>query len=301
VEGIQTNGVAQAAGSSRTSKATLNPPTIKSIQATSEGAVRLLWSKVKKGTKYVVYRSVTKTGNYKKIGMTKKTSYTDKTGKAFQTYYYKVTTVGKNNAGKRTESKRSKPGKATVRKQAKKTAYVGDSIFTGFPLYGVLSDTDSHRVFAKIGINPQSFLSSDLMSGLLGYDPDRVFLMLGVNSLAGNATTTYIDYILKYYQKIVDQCLNKNPNMEVILIGVAPVSSGASVSLSAVHQYNQALQKLFGTSKYKKNVHYCSLDHVLGDGNGYLRAEYSGGDGIHWNRAAYVKVLSALDAYVKEL
>jgi lysophospholipase L1-like esterase len=268
--------------------------------ATSKGALRFTWGKIQNANKYVIYRATEKTGEYIEIGSTKKNTYTDKSGKALHTYYYKVMAVGTDKNGELVASTLSKAQKAKVRKKAKKTAYVGDSIFTGFPLYGVIRNTSSHKVYAKVGINTKSFLSSDLMRKLLKYNPDRMFIMLGVNSLPGKVNSKYMDYILGYYQKIINQCLKKNPDMEIIVIGVAPVSRSANVRLSKVHQYNKKLKKMFSASKYKDNVHYCSLDSVLGDKSGYLPSKYSAGDGVHWKSSAYRKVRDALNDFAKE-
>lgn len=58
----------------------------------------LKWKKVKDAKKYVVYRSTSANGKYKKIATISKLTYTDKGVKKGKTYYYKIvpqTTVGK--------------------------------------------------------------------------------------------------------------------------------------------------------------------------------------------------------------
>ncbi len=54
------------------------------------GKIKVSWSKVTGANGYEIYRSTSKSGTYSLIGTSKSTSYTDKTAKVNQTYYYKV-------------------------------------------------------------------------------------------------------------------------------------------------------------------------------------------------------------------
>ena len=102
----------------------LDKPVIKKLTPTSK-QVKITWNKVKNAQSYEVYRK-TKNGEFKKIGTTKKTSYTDKTVKANTEYSYRL--VAKN------KYMTSKPGKAKstvtfaapsgVKATAKKASFV---------------------------------------------------------------------------------------------------------------------------------------------------------------------------------
>lgn len=59
----------------------------------SKGKLTLTWKKAKDATQYVVYRSESKNGKYKKVSTVKATTYADKVKKG-TTYYYKVVPVG---------------------------------------------------------------------------------------------------------------------------------------------------------------------------------------------------------------
>lgn len=59
----------------------------------SKGKLTLTWKKAKDATQYVVYRSESKNGKYKKMATVKSTTYIDKVKKG-RTYYYKVVPVG---------------------------------------------------------------------------------------------------------------------------------------------------------------------------------------------------------------
>ena len=70
-------------------------PKLKSISNTSSG-VKITWGKVKGADTYRVYRK-TKGGEWKYLGSTSKTGYTDKTAKSGTKYYYAVR--ARNEAG----------------------------------------------------------------------------------------------------------------------------------------------------------------------------------------------------------
>ena len=64
----------------------------------SSGHPQLSWAKITGASKYAVYRSTSKSGDYSKIGSTTSVSYTDKTAKAGKTYYYKVKAINTKSA-----------------------------------------------------------------------------------------------------------------------------------------------------------------------------------------------------------
>ncbi len=63
---------------------------ITSISSSKSKQVAIKWKKVKGATNYQVYRSTSLDGKYKKIGTTKKTSYTDKKATGGKAYYYRI-------------------------------------------------------------------------------------------------------------------------------------------------------------------------------------------------------------------
>ncbi len=71
---------------------------ISSIKNSKKGQVAVKYNKVKDAKQYVIYRADKKNGTFKKIGTSKKTSYTDKNVKKGKTYYYKVVATGTNKA-----------------------------------------------------------------------------------------------------------------------------------------------------------------------------------------------------------
>lgn len=71
---------------------------ISSIKNSKKGQVAIKYNKVKDAKQYVIYRADKKNGEFKKIGTSKKASYTDKKVKKGKTYYYKVVATGTNKA-----------------------------------------------------------------------------------------------------------------------------------------------------------------------------------------------------------
>lgn len=274
---------------------TLTTPQISKCTATFSSTIRLAWNKIPHTGKYEIYRAKSRKGEYKCIAHTRKPRYTDKTGKVFTTYYYKVKAVP-DDSQTYSDSRYSKVVSATVRKNAKKIAYVGDSIMTGFRNYGVIKGKNN-REFAKIGIHTYNFYTSDYMKNLLQYNPDRMIIMLGMNSLGGNPGKTQIDSILNPYKKILNACHKKNPNMEIIVMGVSPTRNSSEVNNTAIRRFNKYLKKYAKTKTY---IHYFDTVSFLSDQSGSLKASYSGGDGIHWSKAGYEVTYKKLQSFLKE-
>lgn len=70
---------------------------ISSLTSKKKKQVVVKWKKVKGATQYEVYRATSKKGKYKKIGTSKKTTYTDKKATGGKRYYYKVRVCKKIN------------------------------------------------------------------------------------------------------------------------------------------------------------------------------------------------------------
>lgn len=276
----------------------LSKPAIGSVFATSKSTIRLVWIPVKGAQQYEVYRSKSKKKGFECIGTTKKTSYTDKKGKALTTYYYKIRAVRKNAAtGVAEYSPYSITMKKKMRKIVKTTAYAGDSLMVGLLNYGKITDNHKQKVFAKIGIGTQAYYESDLLTQLLAYKPDRLFIMLGVNDIAGNPTEKQMDNMIRYYKAILKSCVKKNPDMEIFVLGVSPVGKSSSVSLNTINYYNRKMERQVVPLD---NVYYYDLCLELAGNDGYLKPEYVAGDGLHWTSKTYDTVLKAMKEMVKE-
>lgn len=273
-------------------------PVLACVFATNKAEIKLRWTPAKNAQKYVIYRATSKKGKYKKIATTKKTLYVDKKGTQLKTYYYKVRAMKKNGTTKKwVYGAYSNIMKKKVRKIAKKTAYAGDSLTVGLLDYGRVTESESKKVFAKVGIGTAAYYNSDLLKDLLEYNPDRLFIMLGVNDLAGNPADSYMNTVIAYYKSILKACIKKNPDMEIFVMAVAPVGENAPVSMSVIDAYNMKMEDVLLTMD---NVYYYDLKWDLADERGYLKPEYMASDGLHWKAAAYDVMLKVQKDLIKE-
>lgn len=85
-----------------------------SVSTVTSHSVKLTWKKSPRAKKYLIYRSSSKEGKYKKIATTSKLHYKDKNLKAGTIYYYKVRAV-KNVDGRNIYSPYSKTIKARTK------------------------------------------------------------------------------------------------------------------------------------------------------------------------------------------
>lgn len=278
--------------------AKLSKPFIGSVTATSKATIKLLWIPVENAQKYEVYRSTSKKGPYTRIATTKKTKYTDKTGQQLSTYYYKIRAVGKDaGSNQNIYSPYSIVMKKKVRKIAEKTAYAGDSLMVGLINYGKIKENSSQKIFAKVGISTSAFYKSELMTNLLDYNPDRLYIMLGVNDMPGNPSEKYMDTTIAYYRKILQACMKKNPDIEIFVMGVSPIGKKSTISLDKINYYNRKMEKKVVPLK---NVYYYDLALDIAGDDGYLKPEYVAADGLHWTSRTYDVVLKAMKECVKE-
>lgn len=273
----------------------LDRPVITCTERTAS-KVRLAWKEVKRATRYYVYRSKEKDGKYKLIGSTKKLAYTDKTVKSGKTYYYKIFAAGKNKKGKRIYSKYSKILEVTTKKKVKKTAYVGDSVMSGLAVYSILSGSGKKCIY-KVGCSAYSFYNGKTMDELLDYNPDRMYIMLGMNSLEGSPSDTQLDKILSSYKAIIQECLEQNPDLQVIVLPVSPTRPSASVSNKYINKFNEKLKAM----AENLGLYYYDYTSFLKDTDGSMKKSYSARDGIHWTKSAYRVFLDELDTYGEKL
>ena len=196
-------------------------------------SVTLSWKTNKCAQKYVIYRSKSKDGKYQKIGSTKKNTFRDRGLKSESTFYYRVCAVGPSRDGLTSHvTSGYKTVKAVTKKKVSKTVYIGDSLMQGIREYHIINNGNGKRVITKIGISPSGFVRSSYMSQVLSYNPDRVYIMIGLNAIEGHPSDKYLDQTLGYTRQIIQKISSKNSQAQIVLLPVAPVRPGASASQS---------------------------------------------------------------------
>lgn len=280
----------------------LGKPSPKVSKKTSS-SITLSWKKVKNAEKYYIYRGKKKSGTYKKIGKTSKLKYVDKYLVANTTYYYKVVAVGVYAEDKTVLSKKSNAVKAKTKKivystklDNVKTAYVGDSIMYGMGAYNMVKGKN-RKVIAEVGITPDNYWKSSITDDLLDYEPARIYIMLGMNSLVGTPSDQQMDAAIKYIKQLIVACQTQREGARVIILPVSPVAPGAPVKNQYINKFNKKLK----TMAKNKKVRYYDYTADFKDASGNMKSAYSASDGIHWTASAYKLFKAKLDAYEKTL
>jgi lysophospholipase L1-like esterase len=272
------------------------PKGVQVVQRTSS-TITLKWKKVKNAKQYEIYCKKKGAKSYKKVAVTKKLTYKNKKRKAKTVYCYKVLAVTKDNEGKRIQSPYSKVKKVTTKPEVKKIAYVGDSVMCGMANY-LNNKKKGRRVIGKIGISTWNFWRGEYMDKVLDYNPDRIYIMLGVNSLVGTPSKQHCDAVVADYKKIIRLCKKNNPNVEIIILSVAPCTATCKeTSNRYINMYNKKQKKM----AKEKGLLYFDFSSEFKDSTGYLKHEYNGGDGLHWSAAGCLKFKKLLNAYNKKL
>lgn len=182
--------------------------------------------------------------------------------------------------------------------EMKGTLFIGDSRTEGLALYTNLSDT---TFYAQKGLTVKSiftepFIKDDqetitVLEALKKYRYSKIFIMLGVNELGWS----YSDVFFEQYSKLVEQILDLQPNAQIYIQSILPVSKEKSesdpyINKNRINSYNQMLKQI----AQKWQVTYLPVDDKLKDQNGYLPKEASV-DGIHLNRTYCLKWLNAIE------
>lgn len=257
--------------------------------------VTLNWTQRTRAEKYEVYYAVKKKGRYKRIAVTKNTSCTITRLKEKKKYFFKVIAVGHSTARKRVVSEDSNLINIVTKPKVRKTAYVGDSVMSGMDSYGVVKGKGK-KVICKIGVNTYNFYNGSIMDTLLDYQPDRMYIMLGMNSLVGSPNSVQLDGLVEYYSKIIKECKKGNKDIQIVILSVSPTRS-TQVKNSSVKMFNNKIKALAKREK----VYYYDYTSFLKDSDGRLSKKYAIEDGIHWNLTAYQIFKKRLDAYGKGL
>lgn len=182
--------------------------------------------------------------------------------------------------------------------------FIGDSISTGYSLYGFLSDKN---VYAKVGLNPSTILTKSVatcygdigISTMLSYTmPKRVYIMLGSNGIqwlsVGNmlqSTDTLVD--------LIKECC---PGCDVVIISVPPVTADYDSTvedvdvMAKINEYNTSLSSYCTAN----GMLFVDAASILKDETGYFNKTYAESDGMHFKSSAYKTLLSKIQSDVTE-
>ncbi|MCR5452103.1 MAG: hypothetical protein K6F00_05685 [Lachnospiraceae bacterium] len=275
-------------------KISLDKVKLTSALSYENGKIVLKWSKIKNADRYEVYRSETGKDGFEKLASTKKTKYTDKKTKKLKTYSYKVrAVVDESDLVQESFGKFSKTVEKTCRKAPERSAYLGDSVMSGFGIYGVLGSDE--RSFAERSLRVNG-LFYDILPDVINYHPERVYIMIGTNEVVGNPSVTEIKSRIEKYDDVIEGLYKRNRNVEVVVMGIGPTRNCIRITNSTVKRYNKVLK---GICKKHPCSRYYDTTKVLKDSEGRLRGDYAASDGIHWSVSAYKAVYADLKKFMK--
>lgn len=280
----------------------LSQAVLKKITAKSNTSLKLEWKKEKEAGYYRIYRASKKQGDYQEIAGTKNTCYTDKSCEKHKTYYYKIQAcISKEDASR--NSKLSKAMAGRTKNQPKSVVFAGDSITEGLKTYHQLEKIKTpgkKHVIAHRGLGTLSFQTNGVFGGktavdkIIDYQPDRLYLMLGMNEVSYRNQKD----MLKNYAEILQQIQEESPKTEIVLVSVAPVTRNVTKTnkgFNNIAKWNRNVKKL--AKEYQ--CYYMDCTNTLADSKGYLK--YNGGDGIHWNLKGYGAFVKQIIRFEKKI
>lgn len=169
-------------------------------------------------------------------------------------------------------------------------AILGNSLVEGLRMY---SDMHSLQYFSAKSVSVYSAMHTKdaqmhdgtygtLVQALCQEQHDKIYIELGTNEL-GNE----VDYFIERYADMLDTIMEAEPEAEIYILSVMPITKHKSESNSV---YNMDRVKLYNEALYQladeKQVHYMDLCSAFVGEDGYLPWDYSG-DGIHIHAPYY--------------
>lgn len=170
---------------------------------------------------------------------------------------------------------------------------LGDAVFIGDSrTVGMMNSTDKPMAtfICAVGLNIDTVLTSTeiaqgdgsvgtLQQALSGREFGRVFISFGTNEMGW----PYTDVFEEHYTDMVTTIQGYQPNAQIYLIGILPLTESQDYDGDSVNNENA---RLFSASIEKVanelGVHYLDCSDAVADENGFLPEEASP-DGIHMN------------------
>lgn len=176
--------------------------------------------------------------------------------------------------------------------------FIGDSIFTGLSLYGIL---DESNVAASVGnsiygahYNTLSNYNGTAVDYAEEMQPLHINIMLGSNMLGPGVSLTGL---VNDYKSLINALETACPNSGICVISVPPITADSSLAKSAgitkatIDSANDYIKAMCG----ELEIRYFDLNSALSDKNGYFKEEYAEVDGFHFKKSAYDILLFGLE------
>lgn len=175
-------------------------------------------------------------------------------------------------------------------------AFVGDSVTLG---YGAYQKVKMEDVIAAPCVGPSNIRDftfeyrSEKLAALtiLSYkNPEYIVISMGLNDINTYSPENFSDKYMDFTEDVMKVC----PESEIYIMSITPVSADCgNIANDTIISANNQLKITVENYKNEK-LHYVDCSSVLKDESGNMNTEYSGGDGIHLNSAAYDLMLDQL-------
>ena len=192
------------------------------------------------------------------------------------------------------------------------TSYFNDAVFIGDSIAdGLRTYTNSDNSLAEIAdfvtmanYMPYEFMEAKLWNGdstatglehTINMKPNKVYILMGTDALA---FTDEKDF-LSGYLDMVKALRAALPDKDIYICSIPPVSAdyaGTKPVFKSLGYINGQLENFAKDNE----AYYINLHEILADDSkyGWLREEYKGVDGVHFNLKAYTDIIEYLRTHI---
>lgn len=167
-------------------------------------------------------------------------------------------------------------GDISMRELFANTAFVGDSVMTGFSDYFKMSE--NVNVFASVGASMKSHMPT-VINGIISVRPKYILIRYGLNEM--ELDEYIIKVFMETYKQYIKRLKDALPDSKIIILGLSPVGQAAidnSPRFGNVPRYNsgfRAIAEELGVGYYENSgLFYDNWDKM-------------GKDGIHFQKSLY--------------
>ncbi len=164
--------------------------------------------------------------------------------------------------------------------------FLGDSRTVAMVNYGFFNDD---AALAQVGISHPVFASNTfinnagkeytLKSYLGSHQAPVIYILLGVNGIKDYSESKYKNSFIS----LIDKVATMAPNSNIVLVSIGPVDDNGiyknSVQNALIDKYNEFLLE----TAREKHIFYLDIAEILKGSDGQVKAEYNGGDGLHYS------------------
>lgn len=178
--------------------------------------------------------------------------------------------------------------------------FIGDSLTLALSYYPVVDPNAQFCAYKSI--TPMQFVNNLKVTDSSGNEvavwddvcsrhPDRIYILLGTNSLASGSNNTF----LLYYEKLIDMVKEQFPDVPIYIEGLPPVTE--NVSNTRITLNNGRIRKInveIAKMATEKGCYYIDLYSALSNANKVLPTKIAQEDGIHMNQQGCQKWIDYL-------